>query len=146
MTQLLPFRIGIESYALELPVIQEVVENRMVYPFPAVPDDISGAIGFHGRIVPVINLPRLMGQPDLNICNRLIVLVNDYGPVALAVDQVRAILNLEISHANRLGHEDGGHYIKEVISWQGQMINLFDLDKLQSRIAELCTWQGGHGG
>jgi len=145
MTQLLPFRIGMETYALELPVIQEVMESPNVYAFPAAPGEISGALGFHGRIVPVINLPRLLGRSDQHICNRLIVLVRDYGPVALAVDQVEAILNVEISHANRLGYEDAGNYIKEVINWQGRMINCFDLDRLQSRIAELCTWHGGYG-
>ncbi len=143
MIQLLPFRLGLESYALDLNAIQEVVENTGVFPFPAAPNMIRGAIGFHGRIVPLISLPLLLGLGEQNLCPRYIVLTNEYGPIALAVDQLKAIISVEISQIKHLGHEDGGNYIKEVISSRGEMINLLDLEKVRSRIKQLCLQHGG---
>ncbi len=146
MTQLLPFRLGLENYALDLQAIQEVVENAGVYPFPAAPDVIRGALGFHGRIVPLVSLPLLLGLEDHKLCQRYIVLINDYGPIALAVDQLKVIISVNVSQVKHLGSEDGGNFIKEVISWQGEIINLLDLDKVQSRIKKLCLQHGGlHG-
>ena len=143
MTQLLPFRLGLENYALEVTAIQEVVENKPVFPFPAAPGLIKGAIGFHGRIVPLICLPLLLGCSDKNICRRFIVLTNEYGPIALAVDQVKAIITIDSADMKPLEHEDGGNHIKQVISSPGGMINLLDLETLQSRIEKLCRQHGG---
>ena len=103
MTQLLPFRLGLESYALDLNAIQEVVENTGVFPFPAAPDVIRGAIGFHGRIVPLISLPLLLGLADQDLCQRYIVLTNEYGPIALAVDQLKTIISVDVAQIKHLG-------------------------------------------
>ncbi len=143
MKQLLPFVVGYETYALELVDIQEVVENRQVYDFPGSPDVIAGAIGFHGRIVPVIDLPLLLNFPTGNICNRLIVLINERGPVALGTDQVRPIINIEITHANQMQNYTERNYIHEIVNWEGEMISLFDLDQLQAKLESLCVQPGG---
>ncbi len=143
MIQLLPFKIGFETYALELPDIQEVVENRPIHAFPGTPAEILGAIGFHGRIVPVVNLPRLLDFPEGNHGQRLIVLTNGYGPMALATDQVRPILNVEMTHAIRMGQASERPYIKDIINWQGETISLFDLEQLQGALERVCDPQGG---
>ena len=143
MKQLLPFSVGYETYALELAEIQEVVENRTVYNFPGASEVIAGAIGFHGRIVPVISLPRLLNFPSGNLSNRLIVLINDRGPVALGVDKVRPIINIEITHANQMQNYAERNYIKEIVNWGGEMISLFDLDQLQLQLETVCVHAGG---
>jgi purine-binding chemotaxis protein CheW len=142
MKQLLPFKVGYETYALELVEVQEVVENQNIYPFPGTPDVISGAIAFHGRIVPVIDLALLLDFPTGKIGQRLIVLVNRRGPVTLGVDQVRTVINLEINHDNRMQNYTERNYIKDVINYHGKMISLFDLDQFQIKLESLCT-QGG---
>lgn len=142
MKQLLPFKVGYETYALELIEVQEVVEKQKIYPFPGTPDVISGAIAFHGRIVPVIDLARLLDFPTGKIGQRFIVLVNKRGPVALGVDQVQTVINLEINQDNRMQNYTERNYIKDVINYHGKMISLFDLDQFQSKLELLCT-KGG---
>ena len=143
MKQLLPFNVGYETYALELVEVQEVVENRKIYDFPGSPEEVAGAIGFHGRIVPVINLPLLLNFPTGNICDRLIVLINERGPLALGVDRVRPIINIEITHANQMQNYAERNYIHEIVNWEGEMISLFDLDQLQAKLEALCVQPGG---
>ena len=136
--QLLPFEVGYETYALELIEVQEIVENATVYPFPGAPDIIAGAIGFHGRIVPVVDLALLLNFPAGKLGERLIVLINGWGPVALGVDQVRAIINLEINQTNQMQNYAERNYIGDVVNWGGKMISLFDLDQLQQKLESLC--------
>ena len=143
MKQLLPFVVGYETYALELVEVQEVVENQKVHPFPGSPEIVAGAINFHGRIIPVIDLAQLLNFSSEKIGQRLIVLINQRGPVALGVDQVQAIINLEIGPENRMQNYSERSYISDVINWQGKMISLFDLDQLQITLELLCSQTGG---
>ena len=143
MKQLLPFKIGAETYALELVEVQEIVEDRKIYDFPGSPEVVVGAIGFHGRIIPVINLPLLLNFPTENLCNRLIVLINERGPVALGVDQVRSVINIEVAHANQMQNDAERNYINKTINWNGEMISLFDLEQLQAQLESLCVQLGG---
>ncbi|MCD6582684.1 MAG: chemotaxis protein CheW [Desulfuromusa sp.] len=139
MKQLLPFKVGYETYALDLVEVQEVVENQKIYNFPGSPEAIAGAIGFHGRIVPVVDLALLLDFPTGNLGQRLIVLINERGPVALGVDQVRAIINIEINQTNQRRNDTERIYIRDVINWRGKMISLFDLDQLQTKLEALCV-------
>ena len=143
MKQLLPFKIGYETYALELIEVQEVVENQKIYDFPGSPEAITGAISFHGRIVPVVDLAQILNFPTGKLGQRLIVLINERGPVALGVDQVRAIINLEINQVSKMENYAERNYINEVINWRGEMISLFDLDQLQTELESLCAQVGG---
>jgi len=143
MKQLLPFKVGYETYALKLLEVQEVVENQKIHPFPGTPDVISGAIAFHGRIVPVINLAMLLDFPTGKVGPRLIVLINKRGPVALGVDQVRTVINLEINQTHQMQNYTDRDYIEDVVNCNGEMISLFDLDQLRVKLEFLCTQSGG---
>lgn len=138
MIQLLHFAIGDETYALELMEVQEIVENRTLYPFPAAPEQISGAIAFHGRIVPVVNLPLLLGFSTENICNRLIVLTNEYGPFALAVDQIRPLIGLEKGFFGQSGAVANQPYVRCVFAHKEEMISLLDLKQVQTAVETAC--------
>ena len=143
MKQLLPFTVGYETYALDLVEVQEVVENQQVYPFPGSPEVVAGAISFHGRIVPVIDLALLLDFPSEQLGQRLIVLINQRGPVALGVDQVQAIINIEASPENQMQNYAERSYINDIFNWHGKMVSLFDLDQLQLKLESLCTQVGG---
>lgn len=139
MTQLLPFIIGTETHALELSDVQEIVETRNIYPFPAAPEQISGAIAFHGRIVPVVNLPHLLGFSADNVCSRLIVLANKYGPFALAVDQLRPIIGMEKGFIKDDDSSLQQPYVRGVFAWREEMISLLDLNYVATAIETACT-------
>jgi purine-binding chemotaxis protein CheW len=143
MKQLLPFKVGYESYALELNEIQEIVEQHRIDPFPGAPDIVAGAIAFHGRIVPVISMPKLLNFPMGTIGSRLIVLVDERGPIALGVDQVGSIINLEPSAFNPVQSYSERKYISDVVNWRGAMLGLLQLDQIQTDIDLLCDSTGG---
>ncbi len=143
MNQLLPFKLGEETYALELTEIQEVVENRSVYPLPSAPDMVAGAIGFHGRIIPVVDLSILLGFPTGPRSERLIVLTDDNGPVALAVDRLLPVLNVDLLQGILTQSNSEADCIRAVLNWQEEMISLLDLAQLQKTVEQLCSKTGG---
>jgi len=143
MKQLLPFKVGYESYALELNEIQEIVEQPRINPFPGAPEIVAGAIAFHGRIVPVISMPKLLNFPTGKIGTRLIVLVNERGPIALGVDQVGSIISLDSSAFNPIQSFTERKYISDVVNWRGTMLGLLQLDQVQTDIDLFCDSTGG---
>lgn len=142
MRQLLPFKIGYETYALNLIEIQEIVENRTIYPFPAAPQAVAGVIDFHGRIVPVVDLAVLLGFPPGHIGRRLIVLVNDRGPMALGVDQVGAIISCAGAQRSTLQKAGESGHIEDIINCEGTLLNLLALDQVQMELDQLCQSEG----
>ena len=142
MSQLLPFKLGAEIYALELVDVQEVVEQQKVHPLPGVAETIIGSIVFHGRIVPVIDLPLALGFPAGERSERMIVLTDEHGPVALAVDQLLRIINLDLAHSTLSQSESEEDCIRGVLNRDGTMISLFDLDQLRRVLEQLCTDSG----
>jgi len=143
MNQLLPFKLGDEIYALEVTDIQEVIENQLIFPIPGSPGQISGAVSFHGRIVPVIDLPQLLGFPVGKRSERVIVLTDLHGPVGLRVEHLRRIITVDLVHGTLSQSDSGQNCISGVLNWQGEMLNLLDLQQLRQRIEVLCSRNGG---
>lgn len=143
MKQLLPFNVGYESYALALNDVQEIVEDRRIDAFPGAPACIAGAISFHGRIVPLIDMPKLLGFADGKVGSRQIVLTNDWGPIALGVDQVRSIINLEAAALTPVQNYAQRKYISTIINWRGAMLGLLQLEEIQVTLERLCDGGGG---
>jgi len=143
MTQLLPFKLGEETYALNLTEVQEVVELRPIYPLPGAPETIAGAISFHGRIVPVVDLPGLLGFPAGSRADRLLVLTDANGPLALTVDQLRSVITVDLVRCTLTKSGSEVDCISGVLSWQEEMISLLDLNQLQKLLEQLCSKTGG---
>mgnify|MGYP005846298995 CR=1 FL=1 len=138
MKQLLPVRVGYENYGLKLEDVQEIVEDVKIYPLPGTPAEIAGAIAFHGRIVPVIDLPRLLKFPLGRIGRRLVVLTNAHGPMALGVDRVAAITKADGFAGSPTQESSDRPYVEQVHICGGQMIGRLDLEQLGQKVAELC--------
>lgn len=143
MTQLLPFYLGPEIYALELADVQEVVEQQTIHPIPGVASTILGAIGVHGRIVPVIDLPQLLGFPDAKRAGRMIVLTDEHGPVAFTVDRLQRIISLDLTHSTLSQSASEEDCIRGVLDRNGSMISLLDLEQLRLLLDRICDETGG---
>lgn len=143
MKQLLPFKLGEENYALSLLEVQEVVEQPQVYPLPGAPPAVTGAVGFHGRIVPVVDLPLLLGFPAGARAPRLIVLTAANGPLALAVDQLRPVISVDLVRGSLTQSASAADCISGVLHWQEEMISLLDLQQVGKMLKLLCSRTGG---
>ena len=143
MSQILPFRLGEETYAIEVTDIQEVVENQPIFPIPAAPGSIAGVISFHGRMVPVVDLPLLLGFSEGTRSERLIILTDFHGPVGLRVEQLRRIVTVDLLQGTLSQSDSGSNCISGVLNWHGEMLSLLDLEQLRQMLETLCSRSGG---
>ncbi|WP_020678206.1 chemotaxis protein CheW [Geopsychrobacter electrodiphilus] len=143
MTLLLPFLLGDERYGLKLTDIQEVVEGATPHYLPGAPPEIIAAVNVHGRILPVLDLPLCLGFSPVGWSARMIVLSGRDFQMVLAVGQMEALISVDFEQAV-LTQEDGpDDCIGAVLNWQGQMISLLDLQRLQKLVEAKCSSPGG---
>lgn len=64
---------------------------------PALPPVVAGVFRWHGRVVPVLRLDRLLGLGEraIGLYTPLLLLERDDGPLALAVDRVHGMADGE---------------------------------------------------
>ncbi|ORJ62196.1 chemotaxis protein CheW [Geothermobacter hydrogeniphilus] len=138
MRQVLTFTLGEELYGLEISAIQEIVEAPALFYIPGADDRYLGAINFHGSIVPVLNLARLLGFSETEPESRIIVTCSEIAVLGLAVGRLGEIVVLD--EAETLpGDADQrrANCIGEVVDLAGRMINLFDMTAFLSRLEML---------
>lgn len=82
------FRLGSQTYALPITHVQQIIEMVTITPLPQVNPVVVGVFNFHGGLVPVVNMRRLLNLADqpptlhtpiimVNISSRLIGLIVD---------------------------------------------------------------------
>ncbi|WP_298035782.1 chemotaxis protein CheW [uncultured Desulfuromonas sp.] len=131
MNQVLVFRQGGALYGLEVTDIQELVEAPPLYYIPRAAGHYSGAINFHGNVVPVLDLGVWLARPGQGRDHRVIVLSLQLGALALAVEAVQRIVPLDAEALQPASEERSeGRFIRAVFVREEQPINLLDPAKL----------------
>jgi purine-binding chemotaxis protein CheW len=134
MPQLLLFRIGTAQYGLEIELIQEVADAPTLHVVPASRGPLLGAVNAHGRILPVIDLPRLLGVPAASLDPRLVLLNADPHALALAVSAVGRIVPFADESVAPPPDDDGTGAIAGVVDIDAQQVNLLDVDAVVERL------------
>jgi purine-binding chemotaxis protein CheW len=147
MTLLLPFMLGDERYGLKLTDIQEVIEEVVPHYIPAAPPEILAAVNVHGRILPVVDLALCLGFGAVGLSGRMIVLSARDFPMVLAVQQLEALMNVDLELATLAQSDAPDDCISGVLNWHGKMVSLLDLKQLRKLVEEKCSAPGGgdHG-
>ena len=65
MLDLLVFSLGGDRYGVETASVLEVFRLRELTPVPCTPGFMPGVLSYRGRILPVLDLHRLLGRPGL---------------------------------------------------------------------------------
>lgn len=92
------FSLQDSLYALDLAQVAEVGDPPPMSPIPLAPACYSGALNFHGDIVPVMNLSLFLGLAEDGHPGKIIVLHREITSLAFLVDTiVRIIAENEVS-------------------------------------------------
>lgn len=65
--EVLEFRLAQERYALETRHVREVHPLRKLTPLPSAPAFVRGIVNVRGRILPVLDLKRFFGLPEIGL-------------------------------------------------------------------------------
>jgi purine-binding chemotaxis protein CheW len=141
--EFLTFRLGDETYGIDILQVQEIREIEMVTRIPHVARFVRGVINLRGAIVPVVDLGLMFGFPQpIGLAKAsAIVLNNDRRLVGLVVSSVSDVIGLtdaEILPPPELGARSIGAALKGIGSraGEGASVLLLDVDHLMQRIRE----------
>ena len=97
MVQTLVFRLGSERYGLPFQGVREVFEIKgQPIRMPGAPDFLPGLINHHGKIVPVVDVGRLLGVDDQAGHQAILLKVQDE-IVAMQVAQIESLEEVRAS-------------------------------------------------
>ncbi|MCP3665395.1 MAG: purine-binding chemotaxis protein CheW [Gammaproteobacteria bacterium] len=139
--QFLSFSLGGEEYGADILKVREIRGWEDVRVIPDTPEYIKGVLDLRGAIVPIIDLRSRfnLDQVEYNHTTVIIVFSVDVdthqATVGVVVDSVSDVLEVnmgEIKPAPNLGTKINTKYIIGMLSQQGRMIILLDIEKLLS--------------
>lgn len=133
----LVFQIDGRDYGLELDAVQEIIEDPKVYPVPKQVACLGGAVNVHGEVMPVIDLPALLGSSSESLRDeRLIVLAPAFRSLVLAVERVGDILPLQLEQSRVRGPADDDVFSRGMLERQGKApLYLLDTNAVFERLA-----------
>lgn len=132
------FRLGGESYGVEILKVREIIALMEITALPEATGHVKGVINLRGKIVPVLDLRSKFGlaAQESRRENCIITVSSGSGEASLVgilVDSVSEVLNLEASVVEplpALGHSPHQDYVLGLAKAPGQVIILLNLDKV----------------
>lgn len=132
--QTVVFRMGEETYGIDIFRVHEIIRLREITPIPKTGSHIRGLVNLRGNTIQVIDLSvRLcLEQSTETDSSRIIVVESEHGNIGIIVDAVSEVITLEPNQIEDTPHliSDGSNeFVKAVAKRDNNLIALLDLDK-----------------
>ena len=144
VNQWVTFRLGDETYGINVMQVQEVLRIPDIAPVPGSPDYVIGIINLRGNVVTVIDTRYRFGLAStaLDEASRIVIIEAEDQIIGILVDSVAEVVELAdsvIESAPNVGNDESSKYIQGVTSRESQLLILVDLNKFLSddELAEL---------
>ena len=129
------FRLGDETYGINVMQVQEVLRMTEIAPVPGAPSYVLGIVNLRGNVVTVIDTRNRFGlQPiEPDDATRIVIIETEGHIIGVLVDSVAEVVNLqssEIETPPNVGNNESARYIQGVYSRDGQILILVDVNKL----------------
>ncbi len=107
VAQIVTFRVGAESYGLDIAAITEVIRPLPITSLPHMPKFVQGVINLRGAIIPVVDLRERFGLADVRNNPRTMRMIIARGALpgtgparmlGLVVDSVQDVLQVPASN------------------------------------------------
>ncbi|MFT7374296.1 MAG: purine-binding chemotaxis protein CheW, partial [Oleiphilaceae bacterium] len=97
--QWVTYKLGEETYGINVMQVQEVLRHTEIAPVPGAPDYVLGIINLRGNVVTVIDTRSRFGLPSSDISDntRIVIIESDDQVVGILVDSVAEVVYLRSS-------------------------------------------------
>ncbi len=134
MEDVLSFKIVDQEYALPIENIESVVDKTDVTPVPNSKYFVVGLINLRGRIVPVIELTKIVGieVPEDHIYQNILVLKINEEEIGMYVDEVENVLSIDPEKLEKFQSKESVYSdkVKGVIKIENRLIVYLDLESI----------------
>ncbi|MCS7221658.1 MAG: chemotaxis protein CheW [Anaerolineae bacterium] len=133
--QLVVFRLGDESYGIDISRVQGIERMQPVTIVPRAPHWIEGVINLRGQITPVMNLRVRFGFERVEPTKetRIVVVQIKDQRVGLVVDKVTGVLRIngeQVEPPSELVASMESAYLRGIAKLEDGLLILLDLDKV----------------
>lgn len=126
--------VGEASYILPAADVRELETYGGATPVPAAREFVAGVVHIRGRVVPVVDLRRRFGLPEIERTLETRVVVTEVGDrlVGLIADRARELLRqeAEIKAPPRVIAEQTQGFVKGIVELEKRIYLLLDLDRI----------------
>lgn len=135
--QLLTFKLGNETYGIQINKVREILTYPVVTPIPDASSWVKGVINLRGEVAPIIDL-RVRFNIDTNpvYTPRTIIIAvktQDARMIGLVVDEVSDMENVDLDKlypAPDMGSSISPEYLKGLFKKDEKMIVILDIDRI----------------
>jgi len=140
-TQFLTYKLGDETFALDITKVREVLDFTTVTKVPRTPEFMRGVINLRGSVVPVVDLRLKFGmtrtENSVNTCIIITEVTVDGDTTILGclADSVQEVLDLDEEHiapAPKIGTKLRTEFIRGMGKRDDRFIIILDIDKVFS--------------
>lgn len=146
------FLVDQQKYALRLEEVGRIVRAVEVKPLPQSPPHVMGIINMQGRVLPVIDLRRVLNRPprDLRLEDHFIVAQTPTMTAILPVDA--ALGSLEVMDSSALPDAKArDRYLRKIVPLKDEVVYVLDLervvfgedDPVEQKLTSLLAGVGG---
>jgi purine-binding chemotaxis protein CheW len=135
--QLLTFKLGTETYGIQINKVREILTYPTVTPIPDASAWVKGVINLRGEVAPVIDLRiRFNINMDPIYTQRTIIIAvktQDNRMIGLVVDEVSDMENVDLERlypAPDMGTSISPEYLKGLFKKEEKMIVILDIDRI----------------
>lgn len=138
-SQYLTFKLGEETFGLEVAKVREILDFSTITKVPQTPDFMRGVINLRGGVVPVIDLRLKFGmtrtEKTVNTCIIVVevTLGEESAVLGALCDSVQEVFDLDpdqIEPAPHIGTRLKSDFIKGMGKRDGNFIIILDIDKV----------------
>jgi purine-binding chemotaxis protein CheW len=136
----LSFYLGKEEFAIQVSSVREIIGLQDITPVPQTPVYIKGVLNLRGRVIPVIDLRKKCGLPEVEYGPQACIIVVRVEtkaagiPMGVVVDGVSEVVNIQPNDVENMP-DFGGEphtYLIGVAKLKGKVKVLLDIDQLLS--------------
>jgi purine-binding chemotaxis protein CheW len=133
--QLVSFKLGDETYGIEITKIREIILVGEITQIPETPRYVKGLINLRSTVIPVIDLRARFSLPATESTSESRIMVLHVGSrtIGIIVDSVNEVLRVtrqEISPAPPTVTSSGNGYMTGLVRLKEDLLILLDVDRL----------------
>ena len=134
----LSFYLGNEEFAIRVSSVREIIGLQDITPVPQTPVYVRGVLNLRGRVIPVVDLRRKCGLPEIEYGPQACIVVvrietkTTGVPMGVVVDGVSEVVNIQSADVEDMP-DFGGEphsYLLGVAKLKGKVKVLLDIDQL----------------
>lgn len=132
MRQCIGFLLNENEYIIPILKVQEIIKIPQITKIPKVPYYVEGVTNLRGRVIPVLNLKRILNLAEENQGNKVIVISTGKITFGALVDNITGVVNIDENNIEPADEflQQSNSQIEGVTRINDRLLILLDIKKL----------------